>query len=209
MGSGYNDSLALGRSARSKASARTPVFFWLNVPLYEYPLECAAGHVYRTRTPILMDDDEIEEEPLPEETMVYCERCDDYVAIPKDTIAVNLSLNHDIYLDKRTKRIRGNAIEQDNGVLRERIARELQARGFLDSDEDMAKAAVEFGVPVSEIRKINAGLSASETGTSTQSEMCRAGKHEMTLDNIDVVGKFRTCKACRRESQQARRARSK
>jgi hypothetical protein len=109
----------------------------------------------------------------------------------------------DIYTDKRTKQLKGIAIEQDNGVIRERIARALQERGFLDTDADIAQAAVEFGVTVGEIKKINAGLSAADSG---EPDMCRADLHEMSINNVGVDGHGRRyCKTCRTNAQRARR----
>jgi hypothetical protein len=200
MGSGFNDSLAVGRGARTKASARTPFYFWLSVPVYVYDLECKPGHKFRTRAPMFIDPEDAEE------STVWCERCQDFVVIPMDAEPSNFLTSMDIYKDKRSGVIKGTAIEQDNGVLRERIARELQSRGFLENDEAISLAAVEFGVPVAEIKKINAGLMATDSGNADQVDMCRAGLHEMTLDNVSVSRGRRQCKACRNLAQQARRA---
>lgn len=184
MGSGYNQSEATSRSMRSKASTRTPISFWLGVPTYEYDLGCGKNdhlHTYQTRTPLISDDEGTD-------IIVYCSGCQEFRVVDPNTEPLNRPISTDEIV----------AFEQDKGVLRERIARHLQDIGYLDNDADIAKMAVEFGVPVGEIKKINAGLRAPE-GTSGSPDMCAKGLHEMTIDNILVKSGRRTCKACYRE----------
>lgn len=184
MGSGYNDSLAVGRGARGKASTRTPVHFYLDVPLYEYDLGCGVNehlHTFQSRTP--MDNGDF----------VWCSGCEAYRKINSEP------LNRPVSTDEIV------GFEQDKGILRERIAMALQDHGFVNSEEDIASFAVEFGVKISEIKKINAGLRAPE-GLSGLPDMCAKGLHEMTVDNIAISHGRRQCKACRTEAQKARRA---
>lgn len=190
MGAGYNDSLAASRSARSRASTRTPIHFYLSVPMYEYDLGCGRNshlHTFQSRTPLVdMDDGE--------SLTVWCSGCQEF----REVDAAIEPLNRPTSTDEVV------AFEQDKGILRERIGRALQDIGFVDNEADIAKLAVKFGVQVSEIKRINAGLRAPE-GLSGLPDLCKAGLHEMTVDNIDVVGGYRTCKACRREKQRNRR----
>lgn len=186
MGSGFNDSLAVGRGARTKASTRTPIHFWLTVPMYEYDLGCGREshlHTFQTRT------------PFSETQYVWCTGCQEYREVNVD----NEPLNRPISTDELV------AFEQDKGVLRERIALVIQDIGFVENDADIAKLAVKFGVPVGEIKKINAGLRAPE-GLSGLPDLCKAGLHEMTIDNIVVNGSGRrNCKACWNDARRIRR----
>lgn len=188
MGSGFNDSLAVGRGARTKASTRTPIHFWLTVPMYEYDLGCGREshlHTFQTRTPFSSD------EPI----VVWCTGCQEYREINPD----NEPLNRPISTDEVV------AFEQDKGVLRERIALVIQDIGFIENDADIAKLAVKFGVPVGEIKRINAGLRAPE-GLSGLPDLCKAGLHEMTLDNIVVNGSGRrNCRTCWNDARRTRR----
>lgn len=209
-GSGYNASLVAGGSARRHASMRTPIWYWLEGPFHLVDMGCGPEnqpHMYRSRTPLLEFDED------PDGVVVWCGLCSTFRYLGATDAHPILdevtSLPHeDLYLDKRGRH-RGVAIEQDNNVLRERVARELQGRGFVHTEEEIAAVAVEFGLPVAEVKKINAGLSAPETG---EIELCRSGRHEMTLDNVLVKSGRRTCKLCYRErdraATQARRKRS-
>lgn len=187
MGSGFNDSLAVGRGARTKASTRTPIHFWLSVPMYEYDLGCGREshlHTFQTRTGFVSED----------EIVVWCSGCQEYRTVDLETEPLNRPLSTDEIV----------AFEQDKGILRERIAMVIQDIGFIDNDADIAKIAVKFGVPVGEIKKINAGLRAPE-GLSGLPDLCKAGLHEMTLENIAITRGRRQCKACRAEAQRNRR----
>lgn len=184
MGSGYNDSLAVSRGARGKASTRTPIHFYLTVPVYEYDLGCGRNahlHTFQSRTPLEPND------------MVWCSGCQEFREVTTDP------LNRPISTDEIV------AFEQDKGILRERIAMHLQDMGYVDNEEDITQLAISFGVPVSEIKKINAGLKAPE-GLSGLPDMCAKGLHEMTPDNISLNGGGRrNCKACRLDAQRLRR----
>lgn len=185
MGSGYNDSLAVSRGARGKASTRTPIHFYLAVPYYEYDLGCGRNshlHTFQSRTPIDNGD------------MVWCSGCQEFREVNTEP------LNRPVTTDEVV------AFEQDKGILRERIAMRLQDMGFVDNEADIMELAISFGVPVAEIKRINAGLKAPE-GLSGLPDMCAKGLHEMTPDNIAVNGAGRrNCKACKSEAQRARRA---
>lgn len=197
MGSGYNESEAASRSARSRASSRTPIHFYLEVPMYEYDLGCGRNehlHTFQSRTPIVdlcVECDGLDFQPAE----VWCSGCNEFRTIDPE----NEPLNRPITTDEAT------AFEQDKGILRERIALAIQDAGFVDNEEDIANMAVKFGVKVSEIKKINAGLRAPE-GLSGLPDLCAKGLHEMTSDNIAVNGAGRrNCKACRLDAQRARR----
>lgn len=210
-GSGYNVSLAAGRAVRRQASSRTPVWFWLEGPFHVIDMGCGPDtepHEFRSRTPLLESDEDSEG------VLVWCGRCAMFRYI--GTVDAHPVLDEvtglphrDLFRDKRGK-LQGVAVEQDDNVLRERAARALQARGFVHSDEDIAEFAVEFGLPVGEVRKINAGLSAPDGGDGSV-QLCRAGLHPMSLANIVVKSGRRTCKMCYREADrkaaQARRNR--
>lgn len=192
MGSGYNDSLAASRGARTNASTRTPVHFWLNVPVYEYDLGCGRNqhlHTFQTRTPLMSDDDTV---------TLLCSNCQEYREISADAEPLNQPTSNDEKI----------AFEQDKGVLRERIAQVIQDRGFVENDSEIAKLAVEFGVPVAEIKRLNAGLRAPD-GLSGMPDMCKAGLHEMTLENTLVTNGRRKCRACWYNARRARRAKGK
>jgi hypothetical protein len=185
MGSGYNESLAASRSARGKADTRTPIHFYLTVPYYEYDLGCGKNahlHTFQSRTPIDNGD------------WVWCSGCQEFREVTTEPMNRPTSTDEVV------------AFEQDKGILRYRIALQLQDMGFVDNEADVAVLAVEFGVPVAEIKRINAGLKAPE-GLSGLPEMCSKGLHEMTVDNISLNGAGRrNCKACKTEAQRARRA---
>lgn len=192
MGSGYNDSLASSKSARSKASTRTPIFFYLNVPMYEYDLGCGRNqhlHTFQSRTPFTQMDEE-------EQGSVWCSGCHEFREVNPDMEPLNRPTSTDEVV----------GFEQDKGILRERIGLQLQDMGFVDNEADVATLAVEFGVPVAEIKRINAGLRAPD-GLSGIPDMCKANLHELTPENIGVDGHGRRyCKACRTDAQRRRRA---
>lgn len=195
MGSGYNPSEAASASARGKASTRTPIHFWLTVPMYEYDLGCGRNdhlHTFQTRTPFVgMEDDD-------STLTVWCSGCQEFRVIDIEQAPLNQPVSND-------ERI---AFEQDKGLLRERIALKVQDQGFLEHDEEIAIMAVEFGVPVAEIKKINAGLRAPE-GLSGMPDLCSKGLHEMTIENIAISHGRRQCKACHNAARKASRAAKK
>lgn len=189
MGSGYNTSLALGRSARSKAASRTPIHFWLNVPLYRYQLPCSTEtsiHEFRSRT------------PFEHETLVYCRWCGDWRDV-RGLEPINSPHSND-------ERI---AFEQDKGLLRERAAQSMLADGVPETEEAIAEFARENGIPVREVKRITAALVAPIPRDAAKFNMCRAGLHELTPDNIKFSRGRRQCKACQNERQKERRARQK
>lgn len=190
MGVGYNESVAASNSARGKASTRTPVHFYLNVPMYEYDLGCGRNshlHTFQSRTPFMNDDDDFVE--------VWCSGCQQYRKISIQAEP----LNRPVSTDDLTM------FEQDKGILRERIALKVQDMGMIESEEDFIRLAQQFGVKISEVRKINAGLRAPE-GLSGLPDLCSKGLHEMTVDNIALSHGRRQCKACKTDGQRARRA---
>lgn len=192
MGSGYNPSQAASNSARGKASTRTPVHFWLAVPYYEYDLECGTKdhiHTFQSRTPIVAAEEH------DDFVIVWCDRCQNYTKLDGRSPE---PLNQPTSNDERI------AFEQDKGVLRERIARAVQDEGFLENDAEIMEMAMLYGVPVGEIKRINAGLRAPE-GLSGQPDLCKAGLHEMTPDNIAITRGRRQCKMCRAIAQRNRR----
>lgn len=188
MGSGYNDSLAASRSARGKASTRTPVHFYLSVPYYEYDLGCGRNahlHTFQSRTPIENGD------------FVWCSSCQEFREV------ITEPMNRPVSTDEVV------AFEQDKGILRERIALHLQDIGFVTNESEVVEMAVSFGVPVAEIKRINAGLKAPE-GLSGLPDMCSKGLHEMTVDNISIDGHGRRfCKACYNIARKANRAKKR
>ncbi len=191
MGSGYNDSLATGRGARTKASTRTPIHFYLDVPYYEYDLTCGKSqhlHTFQTRTPFIPFNDT---DPV----TVWCSGCQEF----REVSPVAEPLNRPVSTDEIV------AFEQDKGILRERIALAIQDVGFVDNEADIAGLAVKYGVPVAEIKKINAGLKAPD-GLSGLLDMCSKGLHEMDTDNLAIDGRGRRyCKACYNIARKARR----
>jgi hypothetical protein len=190
MGSGYNDSLAVSRGARGKASTRTPIHFYLTVPYYEYDLGCGRNshlHTFQSRTPFVADTATV---------TIWCAGCQEFRE-------VNVALEP---MNRPTSTDEVVAFEQDKGILRERIALRIQDVGFVENEAEIAEMAVRFGVPVAEIKKINAGLKAPE-GLSGLPDLCAKGLHEMTPDNIAVNGAGRrNCKACKLDAQRIRRA---
>lgn len=194
MGSGFNDSLAASNSARGKASTRTPIHFYLAVPMYEYDLGCGRNdhlHTFQTRTPLVETDDG---EPI----TVWCSGCQEYRVVAPSTEPLNRLVSADEVM----------AFEQDKGILRERIALAIQDVGFVENDAEIAVLAVTHGVPVAEIRKINAGLRAPE-GLSGLPDMCSKGLHEMTIENTMASGGRRQCKECYNIARRANRAAKK
>ena len=194
MGAAHNNSLDVGKSARNKASTRTPIHFWLDVPMYEYDIGCGTRehiHTFQSRTPL------VPAEEHDDFVIVWCASCQKYQTIDGDNLAE--PLNQPVSNDEKI------AFEQDKGLLRERIAWHVQDLGYLDDDESIMRLAIQHGVPVAEIKKINAGLKAPETFNGA-ADLCAAGLHEMTIDNITVAGGRRRCKACRTLAQRARRA---
>lgn len=206
MGSGYNDSLAASRGARTRASTRTPIHFWLTVPMYQYDIGCGTDtrvHIFMSRTPVIAIDDE-------DSCVVWCENCQEFRVIDSPEPE---PLNQPISNDEKI------AFEQDKGLLRERIGLAIQDAGYLESDEKIREFilrdwSLESGfvlqVPNREIKKLNAGLKAPE-GLSGQPDLCKAGLHEMTIDNIKIKSGRRSCLACHREKdrQSAARRRKK
>lgn len=195
MGSGYNDSLAASRVARGKATIRQPIHFWLDVPLYEYELPCSTGthtHTFQSRTPlmprVLGDAANPESSDMEDFNVVWCERCQEFRVIDE---AYPEPLNRAAAADEYV------AFLQDKGLLRERVAIDLQSRGLLETEAEIAEAAVEFGIPVGEIKKINAGLTAVDNQSGLP-VMCKAGLHEMTFENTKVDSKGKRCLACYR-----------
>lgn len=201
MGSAHNDSLDVGRSARNRASTRYPIHFYFNVPLYEYDLHCGTAeriHSFQSRTPLLPFLDLDTDYGNETEAMVWCSSCREYRVIHRDEEPLNKVVSADDLV----------AFEQDKGILRERIALAIQDAGFLETDAEIAKIAVQFGVPVSEVKRLNAGLKAPE-GLSGEPDMCSAGLHEMTPENIKVANGRRRCLACYRERDKEAKARSR
>jgi hypothetical protein len=200
MGSGYNDSLAVSRGARGRAETRSPIHFYLSVPVYQYDLHCGTServHLFRSRTPVVapdFHDDDGNELP----SIVWCEYCQMYREIALDAEPLNQPVTNDEKI----------AFEQDKGIMRERIAMVIQDMGYLDNDTEIMELAIQFGVPVSEIKKMNAGLKAPE-GLSGQPDMCAAGLHEMTVDNMKIVNGRRTCLACYREKDRQAKQRKR
>ncbi len=198
MGSGHNESLSVGRGARRSASTRTAVHFWNSVPTYQYELPCGDDHVFRSRTPLTARAHEHADEYVDYEdfVVVWCDRCQKFTVIDDaNPEAVSPLVSTDEVV----------AFEQDKGLIRERIGLALMARGLLTNEKQLADMAVEFGVPVREIRKINAGLVAPISKTD-EPVMCQAGKHELTVDNTYVNGQGRRgCKKCKSEAQRERR----
>lgn len=196
MGAAHNNSLDVGRSARNKASTRTPIHFYLDVPYYEYDLECGNKHrihTFQSRTPVLAAEEH------DDFCILWCDICMDYRKLESREPE---PLNKIVTADEIV------AFEQDKGILRERIGMAVQDAGYLETEDQIAKMAVEFGVPVGEIKKINAGLRAPE-GLSGEPDLCKAGLHEMTMDNTAITRGRRQCKACRTIAQRARRAATK
>jgi hypothetical protein len=192
MGSGYNDSLAVSRGARGKASTRTPIHFYLDVPMYEYDLGCGRNehlHTFQSRTPLITDDETV---------TVWCSGCQEF----RELSAKAEPLNRVVSADETI------AFEQDKGILRERIALAIQDMGFVEDEADVLKLAVKFGVKTSEVKRINAGLRAPE-GLSGLPDMCSKNLHEMTMENIMVSGGRRQCKACYNIARRANRAKKR
>jgi hypothetical protein len=190
MGSGFNHSLASGRAARRKATVTTAAQYWLDVPVYVYSLPCGETHEFRSRTPATSFDGFY---------FFWCERC--------KMIRAVRAIDHQPYnRPHSTDEI--VAFEQDKGIIRERLARFIQHSGFLETEEQLAQTAALYGVPVSEVRRINAGMVPKAVYLPTV-ELCKARKHEMVENNWDFVNGRKTCKACRRERQRARRAANK
>lgn len=185
-----NPSLAVGRAARDKASTRTPVQFYLDVPTYVYDLSCkdletGESHLFRSRTPAT---------PMGGMYHFWCERCREYQSVRAIS---HQPINRPHSTDELV------ALEQDQAILRERIAREILARGFLETEEGLAEVADEFGVPVREVRIVSASLAAPDLPT-----VCRAGLHELGPGNLEFESNGRrTCRACRLETTRERVAR--
>lgn len=188
MGSGYNTSLAMGRSARRKSSTRTPFHFYLNVPAYEYELEC--GHSFRSRTPMIANAEENER------LLVWCDHCREYMFPYPDP--VNQPVSNDEAI----------AFEQDKGILMERLGIHLQGIGFLQTDADIAITAHDFGIPVKAVKQVNAALNAPEI-TNGAPDMCQKGLHEMTPANTVFMSGRRRCRACKLEANRLSRLRVK
>lgn len=192
MGAAHNNSIDVSHSARRKASTRTPVHFYLTVPLYEYDLGCGDKehlHTFQSRTPMVAAE---EHDGF---CIVWCDRCQNYTKIDSHEPE---PLNRPISTDELT------AFEQDKGILRERIAMAVQDAGYLEDDGQIMEMAVLHGVPVGEIKKINAGLKAPEI---IGQDLCKAGLHEMTFENIKVTKHGRQCLTCYREKDRAAKAR--
>jgi hypothetical protein len=195
MGSGRNESLSVMRSARTRASNRTPVHFWLSVPYYEYDLECGTKqhiHTFQSRTPLTPAEEH------DDFITVWCNYCQSYTKIDgRNHEPLNRSISTDEFV----------GFEQDKGILRERIALAVQDEGFLEHDAQIREFAIMYGVPVAEIKKINAGLRAP-SGLSGEPDICKAGLHEMTSENTKVDGHGRRgCLACYRLRDKEAKAR--
>lgn len=196
MGSGRNESLSVMRSVRTKASSRTPVHFYLDVPQYEYDLDCGTKehiHTFQSRTPLVAAEEH------DDFCIVWCNYCQNYSKIEGREPE---PLNRPITTDEVV------GWEQDKGIMRERIALAIQDEGYLEDDAVIREFAMMYGVPVMEIKKINAGLRAPD-GLSGIPDLCKAGLHEMTPDNIAITRDRRQCKACRTIAQSERRARNR
>jgi LysM domain-containing protein len=210
MGSGHNESLSVSRGARGRASTRTAIHFWLDVPLYEYELQCGVNgdHTFLSRNPVLARTND-EGFPIEDFCVVWCDRCQEFRVIdsPEPEPSNLVALEKIAHRMKKIVTSLDDAMgfEQDKGILRERIAQEIQDRGYLTTDAEITDLAVEFGVPVGEIKKLNAGLKAPDI-VAGQPDMCQAGLHEMTVDNIAITRGRRQCKACRAIAQKKRRA---
>lgn len=194
MGSGYNDSLAVSRGARGKASTRTPIHFYLEVPMYEYDLGCGRNehlHTFQSRTPLIASDDG---KPV----MVWCSGCQEFREITSEKQPLNRPISTDEVV----------GFEQDKGIIRERIALDIQDLGFIDKEEDFIALAVKHGVKISEVKRLNAGLRAPE-GLSGLPDMCAKGLHEMNIDNIIVTNGRRKCRACWNAARRERRSKGK
>ena len=199
MGSGYNESLAVSRGARTRASSRTPIHFWLDVPMYEYDIGCGnriRTHVFVSRTPLVAAEEH------DDFCIVWCDLCEQYRQIdsrePEPMQVSNYPKKQLAITDELI------AYEQDKGVIRERIGMTLQAFGFIGNDTELQtfidkdwSLEPDFNIRVNagEIKKINAGLRAPD-GMSGQPDLCKAGLHEMNIDNIVVKSGRRSCKAC-------------
>ena len=194
MGSGHNESVAISARARGKASNRTPVHFWLSVPYYQYILECGTAqniHTFQSRTPITAAEEH------DDYCIVWCDRCQNYTKIEgHEPEPENRPISTDEYV----------GFEQDKGILRERIAMAIQDAGYLETDAEIMEMAMMYGVTVGEVKKINAGLRAPD-GLSGEPDLCKAGLHEMTMDNILIKSGRRTCKACYQEKDRLAAAR--
>jgi hypothetical protein len=140
-------------------------------------------HTFQSRTPLLAAEEH------DDFCIVWCERCQNYTKIEgREPEPINrLITTEDLVM-----------FEQDKGILRERIAMAIQDEGYLENDGQIMEMAVMYGVPISEVKKINAGLRAPD-GLSGQPDLCKAGLHEMTMENILIKSGRRTCKACYRE----------
>jgi hypothetical protein len=204
-GAGYNPSLSAGRAARSKATTRTPVHFWLDVPLYRIHLPCldeageSLGHVFLSRTPLPEDlPDAVTAQPL------YCGLC----RLDRWVIPAGTAVEWPKPTDEQTN------LEQDRGIMKERaaiwLARNAARAWDAEGEASLMEEATDlFGLTMTEVRRLFAGIVQSDAGPSASLAKCRAGLHWLTPGNIDIVGKYRTCKACRRAKQQARREKAK
>lgn len=211
MASGYNTSLAAGKTARGKARTRTPVFYWLDVPMYVYELPCGTEndqHLFRSRTPATTFDGQY---------VFWCDRCREYRSINALT---HPPVNRMVTGDEQVR------WKQDRGILQERVGRYLNDRGYLSTDEEIAEVAARNWtldkdgnsidpptyMTTKEIRRINAALEPAP-GDDGLPDVCQAGLHEMTPDNIRATRTGRRCQACyltaKRESAQRTRQRTK
>ena len=130
-----------------------------------------------------------------DETSVYCRWCGDWVNVEGLT-PINSPHSND-------ERI---AFEQDKGILRERAAMLMLSDGVPETEEAIAEFVSVHGIPVREVRKITAALVAPVPRNTQEFNMCRAGKHELTPDNVLFTRGRRQCKACHNEKRRERKA---
>jgi hypothetical protein len=195
-GSGYNLSLSVGRAARGKATTRTPVHFYLDVPLYTYELPCVDTlgnpHTFRSRTPIGND---------PRFYPLWCERCQVYQHVNPVTVAVEPPPSTDEPV----------SLAQDKGIMRERVSSWLGRNAYLAADAEgeagmYAEAQIRFGLSLAETRRLFAGITMPAS-RSDSPDKCRAGTHLLTEDNImpGYGGRGRQCRTCFNERRRANR----
>jgi hypothetical protein len=176
-----------------KTMIRHPVSFWRAGPFHSVSLSC--NHEFHSRTSIEIND------------TVWCITCQTYRSVTN-----NLSKESDLEL----------SFQQDKNIIRERIARYIRDNGFIEND-DITDTAVQFGVAEVEVRRINAALQVKEEfgglpslGKHTSGgpissnygklDLCAAGIHAMSMDNIAITRGRRQCKACKLDRQRERRA---
>lgn len=172
----YNNSLSASRVARVNASRRNPWDFWLDSPVYTFILPC--GHTFRSRT------------PATGATKLWCAVCGDFLRVDPATMPVDHADDDCI------------SRAQDDGVIRERIARTMSANGLPETDLEIAELAEQFHVPVRTVRVIAAGLVVRTDAIP----VCKSGQHEMTGHNVMIHAGKRRCRACWTIARKAGRA---